>query len=158
MSLGIFLGWATGKSTLRTRVPRAFLDRVAARTIERRETGTKVKGRAQRTGGERRKDQNRMRPGLGGGRGGRGELEGGRNHLPAYVMLRGYWTRAIRENRSLENGKQLSAGVEEVGSREPPRHTPGTCVFVIRKREPKKNWGFHTWQGGSGWFSDFSTL
>lgn len=55
------------------------------------------------------------------GRRGRGGMEEGRNHLPAYVMLHGYWTQTIRKNRSLETRNRLSVRLaEEVGSREPP--------------------------------------
>lgn len=67
--MGYFWGGQQARALYVERVPRAFLDRVAERAIERGKRG----GRGEREA-VRRKDQNRMWPGLveGGGGGGAG--------------------------------------------------------------------------------------
>lgn len=120
MSLGIFLGWATGKSTLRRGCPGLFwIGSLRVRLNEgRQEEGSKERKSAAKW--NKREGKAKIECGQVWWKEG-GRMEEGRNHLPAYVMLHGYWTQTIRKNRSLETRNRLSVRLaEEVGSREPP--------------------------------------
>lgn len=85
MSLGYFWGGQQARALYVERVPRAFLDRVAERAIEREKHGVRERERGREA--VRRKDQNRMWPGLvEGGGAGRGQKPSARICYAPWIL------------------------------------------------------------------------